>query len=65
MLHMLIIFLAGFLASLFGTLIGGSSLVTIPTLLLLGLPPIPPSVRIDLVSWVSARPAGINFTAKN
>lgn len=37
--HMLIIFLAGFLASLFGTLIGGSSLVTIPTLLLLGLPP--------------------------
>jgi len=39
MSHMLIIFLAGFLASLFGTLIGGSSLVTIPTLLLLGLPP--------------------------
>lgn len=36
---MLVIFLAGFLASLFGTLIGGSSLVTIPTLLLLGLPP--------------------------
>jgi uncharacterized membrane protein YfcA len=36
---MLIIFMAGFLASLFGTLIGGSSLVTIPTLLLLGLPP--------------------------
>lgn len=36
---MLIIFIAGFLASLFGTLIGGSSLVTIPTLLLLGLPP--------------------------
>jgi len=39
MSHLLIIFLAGFLASLFGTLIGGSSLVTIPTLLLLGLPP--------------------------
>ena len=39
MSHILVIFLAGFLASLFGTLIGGSSLVTIPTLLLLGLPP--------------------------
>lgn len=39
MSHMLIIFLAGFLASMFGTLIGGSSLVTIPTLLLLGCPP--------------------------
>jgi len=38
-LPIFIIFLAGFLASLFGTLIGGSSLVTIPTLLLLGLPP--------------------------
>ena len=36
MLHVVIIFVAGFLASLFGTLIGGSSLVTIPTLLLLG-----------------------------
>ena len=39
MLHVVIIFVAGFLASLFGTLIGGSSLVTIPTLLLLGCPP--------------------------
>lgn len=39
MSHMLIIFIAGFLASLFATLIGGSSLVTISTLLLLGCPP--------------------------
>ena len=37
--HGLIIFFAGFCASLFGTLVGGSSLVTIPTLLLLGASP--------------------------
>lgn len=34
-----VIFLAALGSSLFGTLIGGSSLVTIPTLMLLGLPP--------------------------
>ena len=37
--HVVIIFFAGFCASIFGTLVGGSSLVTIPTLLLLGLSP--------------------------
>ena len=37
--HVVIIFFAGFGASIFGTLVGGSSLVTIPTLLLLGLSP--------------------------
>lgn len=34
-----IIFLAGLFSSVFGTLVGGSSLITIPVLLLLGLPP--------------------------
>ena len=37
--HSLVIFIAGFCASIFGTLVGGSSLVTIPTLLLLGVSP--------------------------
>jgi uncharacterized protein len=37
--HGVIIFFAGFCASIFGTLVGGSSLVTIPTLLLLGVSP--------------------------
>lgn len=34
-----IIFLVAILAAAFGTLIGGSSIITIPTLILLGLPP--------------------------
>ena len=34
-----IIFFAAILSSAFGTLIGGTSIVTIPTLILLGLPP--------------------------
>ena len=34
-----IIFFVAILASAFGTLIGGASIVTIPTLILLGLPP--------------------------
>jgi uncharacterized protein len=34
-----IIFLAGLFSSVFGTLVGGSSLITIPVLILLGLPP--------------------------
>ena len=37
--NLLIIFFVGMLASVMGTLIGGSSLFTIPTLILLGLPP--------------------------
>ena len=37
--HLLAAFTAGVVASSFGTLIGGSSLITIPTLILLGLPP--------------------------
>jgi uncharacterized protein len=37
--NLLIIFLAGLGSSLFGTLVGGSSLITIPVLILLGLPP--------------------------
>lgn len=37
--NFLIIFFVGMLASVMGTLIGGSSLFTIPTLILLGLPP--------------------------
>jgi uncharacterized protein len=34
-----IIFLTGLFSSVFGTLVGGSSLITIPVLILLGLPP--------------------------
>jgi uncharacterized protein len=34
-----IIFIAGLFSSVFGTLVGGSSLITIPVLILLGLPP--------------------------
>jgi hypothetical protein len=34
-----IIFVAGLFSSVFGTLVGGSSLITIPVLILLGLPP--------------------------
>jgi len=37
--NMIIIFLVGLVASCYGTLIGGSSLITIPLLILLGLPP--------------------------
>jgi len=37
--HLLIIFFVAVAAAAFGTLIGGSSIVTIPTLILLGLPP--------------------------
>jgi uncharacterized membrane protein YfcA len=37
--NLLIIFLAGLGSSIFGTLVGGSSLITIPVLILLGLPP--------------------------
>ena len=37
--HLIIIFFVAVVASGFGTLIGGSSIVTIPTLILLGLPP--------------------------
>ncbi|MBW2514221.1 MAG: sulfite exporter TauE/SafE family protein [Deltaproteobacteria bacterium] len=37
--HLFIMFVVGVVASAFGTLIGGSSIVTIPTLILLGLPP--------------------------
>jgi uncharacterized protein len=36
---LLIVFLTGLGSSLFGTLVGGSSLITIPVLILLGLPP--------------------------
>jgi uncharacterized membrane protein YfcA len=39
MIALAVIFVAALASSLFGTLIGGSSLVTIPTLMLLGLPP--------------------------
>jgi len=39
MVELGIIFIAALVSSLFGTLIGGSSLITIPTLMLLGLPP--------------------------
>jgi uncharacterized membrane protein YfcA len=38
-IHMLIIFAVGLVVSVMGTLIGGSSVFTIPTLLLLGVPP--------------------------
>lgn len=37
--QLIIMFFVGVAASAFGTLIGGSSIVTIPTLILLGLPP--------------------------
>jgi uncharacterized protein len=36
---LVIIFLAGLFSAVFGTLVGGSSLITIPLLILLGLPP--------------------------
>jgi len=39
MVDLSIIFIAALASSVFGTLIGGSSLITIPTLVLLGLPP--------------------------
>ncbi len=38
-MNLLIIFFAGLGSSLFGTLVGGSSLITIPVLIFLGLPP--------------------------
>ncbi len=38
-LNFLIIFVAGVVASFYGTLVGGGSLITIPVLILLGLPP--------------------------
>lgn len=38
-LELLLIFLAGVVGSSFGTLVGGQSLVTIPTMLFLGIPP--------------------------
>lgn len=37
--QLIVIFLAGMVGGAFGTLVGGSSLVTIPVLLLMGLPP--------------------------
>jgi uncharacterized membrane protein YfcA len=36
---LLIIFIVGLFSAIFGTLVGGSSLITIPLLILLGLPP--------------------------
>ena len=38
-LNIIIIFLVGIGASIYGTIIGGSSLITIPLLILMGLPP--------------------------
>lgn len=38
-LSLLVIFFVGMIAGSFGTLVGGGSLITIPTLILLGLPP--------------------------
>lgn len=38
-IHLLITFGAGIIAGSFGTLVGGGGLITIPTLILLGLPP--------------------------
>ena len=37
--HLLIMFFVAVAAAAFGTLIGGSSIVTLPNLILLGLPP--------------------------
>lgn len=39
MINLSVIFITSLCASIYGTLIGGSSLITIPTLILLGLPP--------------------------
>lgn len=39
LLNLVILFIACFAASLYGTLIGGSSLIVIPLLILMGLPP--------------------------
>lgn len=39
LIHLLIIFAVGVVAGSFGTLVGGGGLITIPTLILLGLPP--------------------------
>jgi uncharacterized membrane protein YfcA len=39
LLSLLVIFVAGIIGSSFGTLVGGTSLITIPLLILLGLPP--------------------------
>jgi uncharacterized membrane protein YfcA len=38
-INLLIIFLVGIVSASFGTLVGGGSLITIPTLIFLGLPP--------------------------
>lgn len=37
--HILVVFLVGIVASSLGTLVGGTGLITIPTLIFLGLPP--------------------------
>lgn len=39
LIHLLIILAVGIIAGSFGTLVGGGGLITIPTLILLGLPP--------------------------
>ena len=39
LVSLLIVFVAGIIASSFGTLVGGTSLITIPVLIFLGLPP--------------------------
>ncbi len=39
LIHLVIIFAVGVVAGLFGTLVGGGGLITIPTLIFLGLPP--------------------------
>jgi uncharacterized protein len=39
MINLAVIFVASLCGSIYGTLIGGASLITIPTLILLGLPP--------------------------
>ena len=55
---LLIIFIAGLFSAIFGTLVGGSSLITIPLLILLGLPP-HPAIGTDRVGVSAIGLAGL------
>ncbi len=49
LVNLSVIFVVGIIGSTFGTLVGGTSLITIPVLIFLGLPPrTPPSAMTGL-----------------
>lgn len=55
---LLIIFIVGLFSAVFGTLVGGSSLITIPLLILLGLPP-HPAIGTDRIGVSAIGLAGL------